>query len=70
MAAEVRTGEASLEVSLPTVLFELDAEPTDPVLDEYAVTADGQRFLVIVPVEEEETPLSMHVVLNWTSLLE
>jgi Tol biopolymer transport system component len=67
MTVEVRTGEAGLEVSLPTVLFE--ARLTDPIRDEYAVTADGQRFLVRVPIEDE-TAMSMHVVLNWTSLLE
>jgi Tol biopolymer transport system component len=70
MAVEVRTGDAGLEVSLPTVLFELEAEAMDPVVDEYAVSADGQRFLVIVPVEQETAAMSMHVVLNWTSLLE
>jgi len=38
-----------------------------PVRDQYAVSADGERFLVRVPVEVRRR---IHVVLNWTSLLE
>jgi Tol biopolymer transport system component len=69
MAVEVRTGEAGLEVSLPALLFEFEAGVADPIRDEYAVTADGQRFLVRTPVEEEEKQ-RLHVLLDWTSLLE
>jgi hypothetical protein len=34
----------------------------------YAVTADGQRFLLLVPVEDEK-PASTAVVVNWTAAL-
>jgi len=34
--------------------------------DQYAVTADGQRFLVNTLAEERTAPISL--VLNWTAL--
>jgi hypothetical protein len=40
----------------------------DPLTDHYSATADGQRFLVPVPVGENPGP-RIHVVTNWTSLL-
>lgn len=67
LAVEVRAGEEGLQVSLPTALF--DARATDPIRDEYAVTADGERFLVKVPVEGGSSR-TIHVVTSWTSLLE
>jgi Tol biopolymer transport system component len=67
MAVDVREGTAGLEVSLPTALFEV-AE-SEPYLDTYAVSADGQRFLVKAPVGGA-SPERIHVVTNWTSLLE
>jgi Tol biopolymer transport system component len=67
MAVEMQAGERGLEVGLPTPLF--DARATDPIRDEYAVTADGQRFLVKVPVENQSSR-RLHVIVNWTSLLE
>ena len=66
MAVDVRDGAAGPEVGLPTALFEVGRH--DPTRDNYAVSADGQRFLVKVPVEG--APERIHVVTNWTSLLE
>ena len=40
-----------------------------PQLDDYAVAADGQRFLVKVPAGEDAGE-RIHVVTNWPSLLE
>jgi hypothetical protein len=37
---------------------------TNPVLDKYVVTADGQRFLGLVPAERPAQP-QMAVLLNW-----
>jgi Tol biopolymer transport system component len=66
MALDVGEGTAGPEVSLPTALFEVgDFNPGD---DDYGVSADGQRFLVKVPVEED-VEARIHVVLNWPSLL-
>jgi hypothetical protein len=39
-----------------------------PDYDDYAVTADGRRFLVKSSVKSEKQRL--HVLLNWPSLLE
>ena len=67
MALDVGEGTAGPEVSLPMALFEVgDFNPGD---DDYGVSADGQRFLVKVPVGGD-TPERIHVVTNWTSLLE
>jgi len=66
MAVDVEERAEGLEMSLPTALFEVGRFA--PWLDQYAVTADGQRFLVKVPIGEVDTRL--HVILNWTSLLE
>jgi Tol biopolymer transport system component len=67
MAVEVRAEEARIEVGLPVALF-AGVNPT-PNTDHFAVTADGQRFLLTVPVEDD-SEARIHVVLNWTSLLE
>ncbi len=64
MAVEVRASADRLEVARPVVLLE-GVIPT-PDADKYAVTGDGQRFLVIVPTEAGSR---MRVVTNWTSLL-
>ena len=67
MAAEVRSEETRLEVGLPVALF--GGVPATPNTDHFAVTADGQRFLVSVPAGGSRGP-RIHAVLNWTSLLE
>jgi Tol biopolymer transport system component/tRNA A-37 threonylcarbamoyl transferase component Bud32 len=69
MAVDVREGASGPDVGMPAVLV-----PADKAVarvwgrDDYAVTADGQRFLVKTRVEEEDRRI--HVLLNWTSLLE
>jgi Tol biopolymer transport system component len=68
MAVDVRVGSRGPDVSLPTALFELKVMP-NPMNDGYGVSADGQRFLVKVPVEED-SGTRIHIVTNWTSLLE
>jgi Tol biopolymer transport system component len=56
------------EVDLPTPLFEIGGFE-GPDYDDYAPSADGQRFLVKLAVEQGQRT-RMHVVTNWTSLLE
>jgi hypothetical protein len=56
------------EVGLPVELFEIGGF-SGPDYDDYAPSADGQRFLVKVGVNEVR-PVRMHVVTNWPSLLE
>ena len=66
MAVEVSVEDARLEVGLPVALFAgVNATPTT---DHFAVTADGQRFLLTVPVEDD-SGARIHVVLNWPALL-
>jgi Tol biopolymer transport system component len=67
MAVTVEDAETRVEIGAPRQLFE--APPMRPGYDDYAVTSDGQRFLVKVPVGEEPEQ-RFHVVVNWTSLLE
>jgi Tol biopolymer transport system component len=60
MAVEVKANPSGLEFSAPKPLF--DAHSTA----RYAVTGDGQRFLMSTPVEESTTaPIT--VILNWTA---
>ncbi len=67
MAVSVRAAAERLEVSLPTRLFEIRGlEGTG--YDDYAPSADGQRFLVKLPVQESRKP-QLQIVTNWTSLL-
>ena len=40
-------------------------DPTSPLLDRYVVTADGQRFLGIVPVKSASVP-QIAALLNWS----
>ena len=63
----VATGLPSLAPTAPKPLFQTHINVT-AILDHYAVSADGQRFLMLVPTgSANETPIT--VVLNWTSLL-
>jgi Tol biopolymer transport system component/tRNA A-37 threonylcarbamoyl transferase component Bud32 len=64
---QVRSTGERLDVSLPADLFEIHGFGGAEV-DDYAPSADGQRFLVKVPVEQARKP-QLHVVTNWTSLL-
>lgn len=64
MAVDVTAG-ATLDSGTPRELF--DTELTlNPLQDQYRVTPDGQRFLVLKPVTEA-TPTPITVVVNWTS---
>jgi Tol biopolymer transport system component len=65
MAAPVRTGE-SFETDAPVSLFEFRAGTVGVTFTPYAVTADGQRFLINAVVETEpNAPLT--VVVNWAA---
>ena len=66
-AVAVRTAGDRIDVSLPVPLFEIRGLQ-GPDFDDYAPSADGQRFLVKLPVQQERKA-QLHVVTNWTSLL-
>ena len=65
MAAPVRSGE-SFEMDAAVSLFDLRAGTLRAPFRPYAVTADGQRFLINEVVETEpNAPLT--VVVNWAA---
>ncbi len=69
MAVDVQEWASGPEVGMPTVLVPADKAMVEVGgRDDYAVTADGQRFLVKTRVEDDDRRI--HVLLNWTSLLE
>jgi dipeptidyl aminopeptidase/acylaminoacyl peptidase len=68
MAVALQETGDRLEVSLPEELLRLGVS-VGPMLDDYAVTADGERFLVKKPLEQAQLP-RVHVLLNWPTILE
>jgi dipeptidyl aminopeptidase/acylaminoacyl peptidase len=58
-------GRNKFEVGSPKPLFDLQAIPTDGF--NYAVSTDGQRFLVARPTDSATVPLT--VIVNWPALL-
>jgi eukaryotic-like serine/threonine-protein kinase len=72
MAVNVREGATGPEVGIPVILVsaqDLRAVTQAPDYDDYAVSSDGQRFLVKRMVEEGQRQ-RIHVLLDWPSLLE
>jgi eukaryotic-like serine/threonine-protein kinase len=66
MSVEVRPGSI-LDLGTPRPLFRTRLRPTG-ALDQYEVTADGQRFIVMEP--PADAPLdALTIVTNWTTLL-
>ncbi len=51
----------------PRVLFPVPWRP-DPILDQFAVTGNGQRFLIITPIRSDRTA-RIGVVSDWPGLL-
>lgn len=55
---------------MPRPLFEVETpEAAAPYPNHYAVTADGQRFLVNTVIDQPSRP-AITVMLNWTRALE
>jgi serine/threonine protein kinase/Tol biopolymer transport system component len=67
MAVPVESGE-SFAVGAAVTLFEFRSGSSGPAVVPYAVTADGQRFLLNAIVENETTA-ALTVVSNWTAEL-
>jgi hypothetical protein len=67
MAVEVSAVRGSLHAGIPKMLFETHMTSLY-YWNNYAPSADGRRFLIPVPVEQETT-LPMTVVLNWMAVL-
>ncbi len=68
VAVDVQTVGDRIEVSLPVELFEIRGLQ-GAGYDDYAPSADGQRFLVKLPIEAARKQ-QLHVVTNWPALLE
>ena len=67
MAVPVEAG-ASFRVGTPVPLFDVPFVPGDANDYSYSVSADGQRILVIQPIEDAtRTPFTL--VFNWVALL-
>ena len=60
------TAGTALELGSPRALFPGVLSDDSPVGHNYAVSADGQRFLLRKPVREGELPATT-VFMNWTS---
>ncbi|MDX1582480.1 MAG: protein kinase [Thermoanaerobaculia bacterium] len=67
MSVEVNGDGDRLEVGLPVELFEVKGVQGTGY-DDYAPAADGKRFLVKKPMQEDR-PTRLQIIRNWTSLL-
>jgi hypothetical protein len=65
MAVTVKTG-ATFEADAPRTLFQTELT-FNTLRHSYAVSADGQRFLLNTSLEAGSPPMT--VVLNWPALL-
>ncbi len=69
MAVPVTTDGDTFSAGLPRALFDVDLpEPSPPYPTDYAVSADGQRFLLNTVVDQPNAP-PLTVVLNWAAAL-
>jgi len=56
-------------LSAPTRLFDTGLVAPSPWVEQYAVAADGQRFLILKP-SDNKVRNSMGVILNWSTLVQ
>ena len=69
MAVDVKLEASTFEAGVPRVLFQTRVVSYPNPRNVYEVSADGQRFLIITPLEEAtSTPIT--VVANWNADLE
>jgi eukaryotic-like serine/threonine-protein kinase len=66
MSVAVRNIGDRLEFGVPRFLFQTRIEAT-PEVELYDVTGDGQRFIMMVPIESSAS--QMNVIVNWPSAL-
>jgi hypothetical protein len=61
-------GGRAFDFGAPKALFDTHVPLTgNPYRSNYAVTADGQRFLINTRIEDAPSPIN--IILNWTALL-
>ena len=69
MSVPVVTDGAVFEHGAQTALFEVEMpQPNPPYANDYAVSADGQRFLVNTVIDQPRRQ-ALTVILNWTEML-
>jgi hypothetical protein len=66
-AVTLRTGPRP-RFSAPLPLFRTGLQPPAPTVEEYAASSDGQRFLLLKPVEDR-VQSRVGVILNWPVLV-
>jgi hypothetical protein len=70
MAVDVNVSDSRFAAGVPKMLFEKNIASfphlSPRLAANFDVSADGQRFLILVPVEES-SPELITVVLNWTA---
>ena len=55
-----------LEFAAPVLLFQTPLSQVNLTIDQYAVTADGQRFLIVRPRTGVASPtMTLNVIVNW-----
>jgi serine/threonine protein kinase/Tol biopolymer transport system component len=64
MAVDITT-QPSFTAGKPRMLFEGQYVPTPATFPNYDVSPDGQRFLMLKPIEQAAGPTQINVVLNW-----
>jgi eukaryotic-like serine/threonine-protein kinase len=64
MAVDIAT-QPSFSAGKPRVLFEGPHVVAFGATANYDVSADGQRFLMLKPIEQNSPPTQINVVLNW-----
>ena len=67
MSVDVRPLKDGLEFGPPRVLFQAPIDAS-PEVELYDVTGDGQRFIMMAPIESSTS--RMNVIVNWPSALE
>jgi Tol biopolymer transport system component len=67
MSVEMAPG-ARPDVGTPKPLFRTRLSSPNTAVDQYVVTSDGQRFIVMEPTADAP-PESLTIVTNWTTLL-
>jgi Tol biopolymer transport system component len=68
MAVDITT-QPAFSAGKPKMLFEGPYTPSSPNFSYYDVSADGQRFLMLKPVEQAQGVTQINVVQNWTEEL-
>jgi hypothetical protein len=65
MAVDIAT-QPGFAVGKPRMLFAGPYLPTVTIFPNYDVAPDGQRFLMVKPIEQAQAaPTQINVVLNW-----